>query len=282
MSAGYRCRKRACSLYLVFGLPPAKRSLELSQNFSFYAQDTWKITPRLTMTYGLRWDINPPLKGKNLAHDPFTVVGLNDPPTMTLAPRGTPLHQTTYGNFAPRLGLAYQLNGRQDWGTLLRGGFGVFYDLGSGSLGGVSSYFRYLNDTFSTNVPFPLSLQQAGPPALTDSPPVNTILVAEPNLKLPRTYEWNVALEQSLGRTPYRPLVFRADEQPAQKTGACGVCETRKQSPNPAVPDPVFCAARCLENHAIARCRLHQRVPQRRRTVFSPNLNGSMAGRKIF
>ena len=37
----------------------------LSQNFSLFGQDTWKITPRLTITYGLRWDVNPALKGKN-------------------------------------------------------------------------------------------------------------------------------------------------------------------------------------------------------------------------
>jgi hypothetical protein len=171
----------------------------LSQNFSSYGQDTWKITPRLTVTYGLRWDINPALKGKNLANDPFTVVGLNDPATMTLAPRGTPLYKTTYGNLAPRIGLAYQFSGTRNWEAILRGGFGVFYDLGSGSLGGVSSYFPYLNDTFATDVPFPLSAQNAAPPALTTSPPVSVISVADPNLKLPRTYQWNAALEQSLG-----------------------------------------------------------------------------------
>ena len=46
-----------------------------------------------------------------------------------LAPRGTPLYQTPYGNVAPRFGLAWQLGGRQNWGATLRGGFGIFYDL---------------------------------------------------------------------------------------------------------------------------------------------------------
>ena len=171
----------------------------LSRNLSFYGQDTWRIAPRLTVTYGLRWDINPPLKGKNSANDPFTVLGLNNPATLTLAPRGTPLYQTTYGNVAPRVGVAYQLRQAANWATVLRGGFGVFYDLGQGSLGGVSSYFPYSAVKVIAPAPFPLSPQNAAPPALTVNPPVSDIVVADPHLKLPRTYEWNAALEQSLG-----------------------------------------------------------------------------------
>jgi len=180
----------------------------LSQNFSLYGQDAWKITPRLTVTYGLRWDINPALKGKNSGSDPFTVVGLNNPATMTLAPRGTPLYETTYGNVAPRLGLAYQLNESPDWGTIVRGGFGVFYDLGQGSLGGATTFFPYLATRSFALPAFPLSPQNAAPPALTTNPPVGTMFVADPHLKLPRTYQWNVALEQSIGRSQSVSLTY--------------------------------------------------------------------------
>ena len=119
----------------------------LSHNLSLYGQDTWKVRPQLTLTYGLRWEINPPLKGKNPSNEPFTVTGLSDPAKIALAPRGTSLYQTTYGNIAPRVGVAYQLAGNQDWRTVFRGGFGVFYDLGSGSLGGSPTTSRSSRQT---------------------------------------------------------------------------------------------------------------------------------------
>jgi len=146
-------------------------------------------------------DINLPLKGKNLENQPFTVAGLNNPATMTLAPRGTPLYQTTYGNVAPRVGIAYQLRQSGNRDTVLRGGFGTFYDLGYGSLGGASSYFPFDVQNIYSPTPYPLSAQQAAPPVPTTNLPANDLVIADPNLKLPRTYQWNVALEQALGPT---------------------------------------------------------------------------------
>jgi hypothetical protein len=174
----------------------------LAQNVSVYGQDAFRVTPRLTMAYGLRWDVNLPLKGKSAANDPFTVTGLNDlndPLAIALAPRGTPLYQTTYGNVAPRVGIAYQLRHETKWAVVLRGGFGAFYDLGYGSLGGVSSYFPYEAVKVFAPSEFPLTPQDAAPPTFTENPPVPTIIVADPHLKLPRTYQWNVGVEQALG-----------------------------------------------------------------------------------
>src|SRR6267142_960635 len=180
----------------------------LSQNFSFYGQDNWKITPRLMVTYGLRWDVNPSLKGKNSANDPFTVTGLNNPATIALAPRGTPLYGTTYGNVAPRIGLAYQFRGIRNWDAVFRAGFGIFYDLGQGSLGGVTIFFPYGATKINGPAPFPLSVQDAAAPALTTNPPVSTILVADAHLKLPRAYQWNLALEQSIGNSQSLSLTY--------------------------------------------------------------------------
>jgi hypothetical protein len=174
-----------------------------SQNLSLYGQDTWTVSPQFAVTYGVRWDVNPPLKGANAANDPFTVVGLNNPVTMTLAPRGTPLYDTTYGNIAPRVGLAYQYRG-----AVLRAGFGTFYDLGHGSLGGTSAFFPYSASRTFLRVPFPLSPENAAAPPLTVIPPVDMIVVADPHLRLPRTYQWNVALEQSLGGSQVLSLTY--------------------------------------------------------------------------
>jgi outer membrane receptor protein involved in Fe transport len=172
----------------------------LFTNFSAFAQDTWKVTPRFTLTYGLRWDVNPaPTEADG--KQPFIVRGLDDLGTATavLLPPGERLWETRYDNFAPRVGVAYQLSQRPGWEIVVRGGFGLFHDLGSNqgsdALVGASPFQTV---KFTCPCPYPLPDADAAPTPF--SPPFpGGIHAFDPNLKLPLTYQWNVALEQSLG-----------------------------------------------------------------------------------
>ena len=165
-------------------------------NWSFFGQDTWLVTPRLTLTYGLRWEYNPPPSEKN-GRLPFTVQGLDDPATMTLAPAGTPLWNPSLNNFAPRVGVALNLS--PDHGIVLRGGYGIYYDMGTGSalIGG--NGFPYVRSRSTRRLTWPLNDAALTPPDFTTDPPVATILAFDPNLRLPYSEQWNVAVEKSLG-----------------------------------------------------------------------------------
>jgi hypothetical protein len=169
-------------------------------NFSAFGQDAWKLAPRLTLNLGLRWELNPPPSEAN-GNDPRTVIGLDNPSTMTLAPRGTPLWKTTYTNFAPRIGVAYQLIKTTGYETALRGGFGIFYDLGSsqGSGGFNGVPFNASKLPAPTNVPFPLPAAVAAAPAPGLTVPYGLIYAFDSDLRLPYTLQWNLAAEQSFG-----------------------------------------------------------------------------------
>jgi len=170
-------------------------------NLSFYGQDNWKPHQRLTLTYGLRWEINPPPHEEN-GRDSYALTNLGTADSLSFAPRGTPLWDTTYGNFAPRIGVAYQIANTPGRELLFRGGFGVFYDLGIGTI--ANSYtgewpFRALRST--TNVPFPISPANSVAPTISDVPPTTSVVyLFDPHIKLPYTLQWNLGFEQALGK----------------------------------------------------------------------------------
>ncbi len=168
-------------------------------NDSLFAQDAWKAGSRLTLTYGLRWDVNSAPSEAN-GNNPFALVGIDNPATLALAPSGVPLYKTRYGNFAPRVGAAYQVLTQRGHETVIRGGLGVFYDLGYANIANAFSA-AFPNNVFKVflRVPFPPPPNLLAPPALNLNPPYGFIQGVDPNLKLPYVYQWNVALERSLG-----------------------------------------------------------------------------------
>ncbi len=164
-------------------------------NFSVFAQDAWKIRQNLTLTYGLRWEVNPAQGGTQI----LTVRGLDNPPSATLAPEGTKLYQTTYNNFAPRIGVAYQPFAGK--GTVIRGGFGMFYDLGYAFTGSAltPTNFPFSRSLSATNVPIqdPILFQEAGP--LNMNPPYPRLFAYKDGYQLPYTLQYSFAIEQPLG-----------------------------------------------------------------------------------
>ena len=176
----------------------------LFRNLGVFAQDTWRIAPRLTLTYGLRWDVDfAPSTIDGPSFPAVTGFNFSDLSQLAVAPPGTPAFQTPYGNVAPRLGIAYHLSQSQNWGNVVRGGFGVFFDLATQQVGNLigQSAYPFAVSPFHFGGTFPLSSAAASPPPIV--PPGSgsgSVLAFDPNLDLPYTLEWNVAMEQGMGR----------------------------------------------------------------------------------
>ncbi len=129
------------------------KTYDAKKYFATYFQDDWKITPRLTLNLGLRWDYFGPINETNGGQANFVPSGPpNGQPTYIIPAKGksdralstsftdllakdgiTLLQTNKYGNalvqtqktnFAPRVGLAFEIDPK----TVARGGFGVFYN----------------------------------------------------------------------------------------------------------------------------------------------------------
>jgi hypothetical protein len=89
--------------------------------FNAYFQDSWQVTKKLNVNYGLRYEYFGPMSSsrKDIAN---FVPGTG----FVVQSGGTPLFKPGKDHFAPRIGLAYQPTGRSD--LVVRAGFGVFYD----------------------------------------------------------------------------------------------------------------------------------------------------------
>lgn len=175
-------------------------------NFSAFAQDEWKASSRFNISMGVRWDVNPaPSVTRGLK--PYTVSGLSDIATMTLAPQGTSLWKTDWFSIAPRLGVAYVLHSDANWETVFRSGGGVFFDTGqqTGSYGFQGPGFSATNlfgASYSKPASFPVAPALVTP-TITNPPtsPYTYIFANPQHLQLPYTLQWSASIEQALGRS---------------------------------------------------------------------------------
>jgi hypothetical protein len=181
------------------------------RNYMFYALDDWKLTPRLTLNLGIRYELSTPWFEK---HNNMNRLELSPGPnfnTITAAGycgdswscRG--LVNTDTNNWAPRIGLAYQWNRK----TVVRAGFGVFYG-SQGSLGadgrGINNFPYNRSVTAQSSGGQPPFLLGTGVPAgflgsPTAPPPANlNWIVWQQDFPEPQVAQWNVAVQQELTR----------------------------------------------------------------------------------
>ena len=188
----------------------------------FFAQDEWKVTPRLTLTPGLRYEFYQPAKEDNNRADAFVRGHKSDQyPNAPLnlafsGDQGVPsgFAKNDWTNFAPRLGAAYDLTGGGK--TVIRAGAGFYYSYNPlqirlwsveappwrpGANGGDT---RSMVDIWGTS----RSIVYTKPPTPFTSdvsnfpypPRLNNIVGFEENFRTPYSLQWNVTFEKELAK----------------------------------------------------------------------------------
>jgi Carboxypeptidase regulatory-like domain len=140
---------------------------------SFFFQDEYKVTPRITLTYGIRYEPFLPWIEKddriNTVAPGVQSTAVPDAPLGVLFPGDTPrgLASNDWNNFAPRLGFAWDVFG--DGRTAVRGGYGLFYEsVNADSLAQENPPFAGFSNIYSGRVENPYgSLGLTAPPAQT-------------------------------------------------------------------------------------------------------------------
>jgi hypothetical protein len=180
-------------------------------NFAAYIQDELKASQRLNLSFGLRWEVNPPPTVASGTLPYIAQGNLSDPSSLALAPQGTRFWKTTYYNFAPRFGIAYRAYAEPGRETIVRGGGGVFFDSGQqtsasafGNSVGASTYGIYYGASYPLT-PAQVNISIANPPV----PPYSASAYYFPDrVQLPYTLQWNVSLEQALGKAQALTLSY--------------------------------------------------------------------------
>lgn len=189
-----------------------------SQEFSAYAQDTWRITPKLTANYGVRYDVfTPQIEAHNRMTNFDTGTGElvlpggggSDPAFKTRA-----LTNTNKRDFAPRLGLAYKLG---DKGTV-RASYGIFFinDIApdNGFQGSQNPPFvggtNYINTpTYPQQISYTLD---QGLPVSTGFIPINnpsgSIYMWEAHAPTAYVGQWSLAVEQEIAHNLVANLTY--------------------------------------------------------------------------
>ena len=167
--------------------------------FSAFVQDQWQMRRDLSLSLGLRWEVDPPPSAAD-GNPAYTAFGNpQDPSTLTLAPHGTPPWHTTWYNLAPRLGMAWTAHDHPGHETVLRAGGGVFFDTGNQTAGQPYSGLGFETIGTSYNEALPLPASAFDLSTAVTPPYTSAVFVFPQHLQLPYTLQWNLSMDQAFG-----------------------------------------------------------------------------------
>ena len=221
------------------GLLPGATNRQLFdfENYGFYLTDQWRVSPRLTLNLGARYEIYTALREHNgFALEP--VIGTNDVISTLLNPTGTvdfigvnggknQFYKTDKNNIAPVLSFAWSPQFKNnvlgalfgsDGRTVIRGGYRISYvndeyirapDNAQGGNAGLSTARAFLLGNSINKIGTP-SLFTVPSPAFTvprsfaagdtlSGINFGTIFAVDPNLQNPATHEWNFGIQREIG-----------------------------------------------------------------------------------
>jgi len=194
--------------------------------YSFYSQDDWKITPKLTLNLGLRYELFTTVKERHDEQGTFDLTNPANPtiivpkgqtmqltPTLaseiTVSPTGSRgLIPVDKNNFAPRIGFAYQLNPAM----VIRGGYGFFY--GGQENGPYSNPSPGFNPPFFVTQSFnaPCGAASANPALYSANPNLNNDCaipgISNAPAGIPGSAGISVGFPASALSDPNTPLLF--------------------------------------------------------------------------
>lgn len=208
-----------------FATPGAVRNIQYAagqasheqviHQLAFYAQDDWRISNRLTLNLGLRWDANiGNLPDQSNNRTIGILRQIDEPRANAITADPGKLSRTTpsWKEFQPRLGFAYDVGG--DGRSVIRGGYGVFFDqlfqnltLFSLSQSGPEIFSTLLNLTnTAVGVGQLASFRYGVDPLPSPPPPDFTVLPAgsfgrinDPAATEPYVQKWSIGYQRAIG-----------------------------------------------------------------------------------
>lgn len=217
---------------------------------AFYVQDDYRVTPRLTLNLGLRWDANIRLLVDQTNNRTMQILGkLNDPRAQAITGDPALIAKTTssYREFQPRVGFAWDIHGTGQ--TVVRGGYGIFYDQIFQNLTlfakqqGNPTIYQTVLDLVNSSVgvgqlaTFRFGTDPLPAPAVVNNTQLEVGAVGrinDPTLQDPYVQKWSIGVETKLGQN----YVLSSDY-----VHTLGLHENRVQNINPRIGnicDPAF------------------------------------------